>query len=160
MLDSEGSGPVYDALSYVWGSIANLSLVECNSNLVTIGKTLQDALVNIWETQPSERIWADALYISQTDLVEKSAQVAMMHRIFAQAANVLVWLGPSFEQSKEVMRCIESLGGKVAGFLSTVDRGRIGYKAQREQALIELKTLLGPISRLVNHPWFTRMWTF
>lgn len=99
-LDSEGTGPVYDALSYVWGSMANPSSVECNSNLITIGETLHDALTSIWEVNPSKCIWADALCIFQVDLVEKSAQVAMMHRIFAQAANVLISLGPTFNQSK------------------------------------------------------------
>lgn len=44
----------------------------------------------------SERIlWIDSICISQISIDEKSAQVAMMDLIFANATAVLIWLGPA-----------------------------------------------------------------
>jgi hypothetical protein len=38
-------------------------------------------------------IWIDALCVNQADTEERSSQVGMMDRIFANAAYVLTWLG-------------------------------------------------------------------
>ena len=43
-------------------------------------------------------LWVDALYVSQTDLREKSQQVEMIGRVFREAQQTLVWLGPTTEK--------------------------------------------------------------
>ncbi|KAL4906347.1 heterokaryon incompatibility protein-domain-containing protein [Aspergillus multicolor] len=43
---------------------------------------------------PNRHIWIDAVCINQGDIAKRNAQVAMMSRIYSQAACVLVWLGP------------------------------------------------------------------
>ncbi|KAF0318409.1 heterokaryon incompatibility protein [Colletotrichum asianum] len=40
-------------------------------------------------------LWIDAFCINQTDAEEKRHQVLLMHRIYAAAKNVIIWLGPA-----------------------------------------------------------------
>ena len=44
-------------------------------------------------SQEPVRIWIDAICIDQSNLIERSEQVALMQHIYAKAAAVLIWLG-------------------------------------------------------------------
>ncbi|KAF5131153.1 Heterokaryon incompatibility protein 6, OR allele [Metarhizium anisopliae] len=48
---------------------------------------------------PRPMIWADTICINQEDVAEKSAQVAMMDRIYSNAMYTLACLGPSDDHS-------------------------------------------------------------
>lgn len=43
----------------------------------------------------SRILWADAIYIEQSDLAERSKQVSMMGELHSSAMRVLVWSGPA-----------------------------------------------------------------
>lgn len=51
------------------------------------------ALARIRSETEHRRIWVDALCINQDDGVEKTAQVHMMHRIYRNCVECLIWMG-------------------------------------------------------------------
>ena len=53
-------------------------------------------------------MWIDALCINQNDIHERSAQVALMGKIFQQATKVLVWLGEAADDCDIVFEHIQS----------------------------------------------------
>ncbi|KAF2208887.1 hypothetical protein CERZMDRAFT_8174, partial [Cercospora zeae-maydis SCOH1-5] len=58
-----------------------------------IKKTLRDALRRLRKRSDPRALWIDAICINQIDAQEKSSQLALLGRIYSNAAEVLIWLG-------------------------------------------------------------------
>jgi len=52
------------------------------------------------------RIWVDALCIDQNNLEEKAYQIELMHKIYAQAQHVVIWLGPESPWTRSAFTAI------------------------------------------------------
>ncbi|KAK0730916.1 heterokaryon incompatibility protein-domain-containing protein, partial [Lasiosphaeris hirsuta] len=89
-----GDMPVYDAISYCWGGQAPTVSIMCDGRPSKITQNLHDAFSTFRITDSTVTFWADALCINQKDNKEKSYQVSLMWKIFSQARQVRVWLGP------------------------------------------------------------------
>ncbi|KAJ9413297.1 heterokaryon incompatibility protein-domain-containing protein [Fusarium oxysporum] len=151
----------YDAISYVWGNAAERRSIQCQGHQVDITTNLFEALRQTRHPREPRRIWADALCINQSDLVEKSFHVNMMGDIYAHAQQVVVCLGD------------DGQNGEVASVAFSViqDYNRIAAKYLSEDVLNSRKwwkpddgygpvtaTRLQNVLPLFNHPWFERVW--
>ena len=105
----------------------------------------------------SPRIWIDALCINQEDLIEHSAQVGLISRIYSNAQQVIVWLGVPDKYTPSVLQSIE--------YMKTYPEPRPEpeAKALREQEFM-MRTGLSrrPIEILSDffsgRTWFVRIW--
>ena len=75
-----------------------------------VTRNLYEALLRIRDRHAGERIWIDAICIDQQSDEERTAQVRVMGQIFANARQVLVWLGEGGSESEnwtavQVLRC-------------------------------------------------------
>lgn len=86
-------GPVYDALSYVWGPPEPSRQLNIDGICISIGVNLFNALCSIHTSQTKTVIWVDAVCINQGDLDERSHQVSMMATIYRAASKVRIYLG-------------------------------------------------------------------
>jgi hypothetical protein len=68
-----------------------------------ITSSLYSALRSLREQEGEIVLWADALCINQEDLVEKMHQVGQMRKIYAEAVQVVVWLGEHEEAGQVVV---------------------------------------------------------
>ncbi|KIJ59472.1 hypothetical protein HYDPIDRAFT_43975 [Hydnomerulius pinastri MD-312] len=95
------SAPPYAALSYTWGSYRNPIPIQLGHHLFPVRQNLHQALTHIRLNAGGSPVtlWADAICINQDDLDERTDQVRQMHAIYKTAQDVLVWLGPSSEDS-------------------------------------------------------------
>jgi hypothetical protein len=96
--------PVFECLSYTWGTSANTSDINVNDSTIAIRTNLHTFLHKLRKTNKTRTFWVDALCISQADLDEKAHQVAMIGRIFRQASRVLVWVGEAANSSGVLFR--------------------------------------------------------
>ncbi|PVH67821.1 hypothetical protein DL98DRAFT_442667, partial [Cadophora sp. DSE1049] len=96
--------PAFCALSYVWGDPNVTKPIVVEGKRIQVTTNLANALCYLrshWalenpDLDPSEfRIWADVISINQLDVEERSAQVAIMGRIYNAASQVYAWLGKS-----------------------------------------------------------------
>src|SRR5690242_19071913 len=101
--------PEYEALSYTWGDAYLQREIFCNDD-ATRSPTPLKVTVNCYEAQQSLRyadqprsLWIDAICIDQAKIEERNAQVKMMGSIFADAREVVVYLGESADDSDLVM---------------------------------------------------------
>ena len=87
--------PPYDfkALSYMCGKDTPDHQVLVDGKKLLVQSNLFDYLTHQTPKTRSEWLWIDAICISQHDLAEKGAQVAMMGAIYGHASSVVVWLG-------------------------------------------------------------------
>lgn len=107
--------PSYNALSYTWGKNVFTERVLLNEqrSFLNVTPSLHDCLTCLGE-YVGTRIWIDAVCINQGDDEEKSRQVQQMTRVYGQAAKVLIWLGPSAEDSDDAMRAMSTYGKEAA----------------------------------------------
>lgn len=85
--------PLYQALSYTWGSPTDKSTIVCNESTVSIPRNLAEGLRVLRHPDRLKILWQDAVCINQKDPEERGSQVQLMSRIFSEASRVLVWLG-------------------------------------------------------------------
>ena len=102
--------PEYTALSYVWGDPNVTIPISVNGKSIHITANLNSALLRIRRSSPDILLWVDAICINQQDEHEKSWQVGLMLQIYRKAAKVLVWLGPSADDSDFIMDGFQDLG--------------------------------------------------
>ena len=90
--------PLYDALSYTWGSSSEGKMVlvqtETLHSYMPVTNNLHAALQNMRPRRGKPLVlWVDAICINQSRNAEKSTQVAGMGAVFSSAKRVRVWLG-------------------------------------------------------------------
>ena len=99
-LDSESK---YECLSYAWGIDDHDQAIILNGSAFSVSSTLYTALEHLRHGTHERRIWIDAISINQSNLTERSSQVALMRRIYQNAGRVNVWLGPATQSSEQAM---------------------------------------------------------
>ena len=102
--------PTYKALSYTWGSPADPRYgINLNGCHFEVRENLWHALRRFQAGNVAPVIWIDAICISQSSDNERNHQVAKMKRIYEQATEVVVWLGPSYEDSDLAIKLAKEL---------------------------------------------------
>ncbi|KAI8715883.1 HET domain-containing protein [Fusarium sp. LHS14.1] len=159
--DSECEIPLYDAISYVWGSTGDTRSIYCQGHPVNITVNLFQALRQMRHPRESRRIWADALCINQLDLLEKSVQVNMMGDIYAHARQVVVCLGDDGQNGEAAdiaFSAIRDFNRVAAKYLSE-DTLRSGkwWKPDDGYGPVTAARLQN-VAPIFSHPWFERVW--
>lgn len=54
-------------------------------------------------------VWADAVCIDQSNVAERNIQVQAMTKVYSQAYEVAVWLGPEYEDSSNALQWIQQI---------------------------------------------------
>ncbi|KAI5369377.1 Putative heterokaryon incompatibility [Septoria linicola] len=102
--------PKYEALSYAWDGAFNEAdargvlpvdkaiplppaTMQLERRLFSINGNLFHALRRLRHRSQTRVLWIDALCVDQGNDLERSAQVAMMAKIYSSASQVIVWLG-------------------------------------------------------------------
>ncbi|KAK5124301.1 hypothetical protein LTR85_002004 [Meristemomyces frigidus] len=87
--------PVYKAISYAWGPADFPFELQLASGILKITESLHGALRRFRSEKEPVALWADAVCINQNNFPERNSQVGFMADIYAEAEEVLVWLGES-----------------------------------------------------------------
>lgn len=100
--------PEFEALSYEWRVLEHTKEdIILGGSPYSIGGNLHYALMELRSQDTERRLWIDALCINQEDVTERGFQVGLMSRIYGQAQNVLVWLGPPSDDSDVAMSLLD-----------------------------------------------------
>jgi hypothetical protein len=110
--------PKYKAISYVWGEqtkSASLAVrtTSLNFSEFFITPSLEVAMKEFRQELEPVVLWIDQICINQDDLAERNAQVLLMHHIYSQAEEVLIWLGLPAHGSDELVDTLQLLGEQV-----------------------------------------------
>ncbi len=161
--------PVYEALSYVWGSTEDRVPVQVSgpaggrTHMIT--QNLATALRHLRFEDRLRVLWIDALCIDQSNLAERSQQVLKMGDIYRMSQRVVAWLGPESEDSSLALDTIARLAPSIE--MSRNDPGprpsaTSGFKLNSETArtgwLVVSHAEMRSIFRLISRKWFERLW--
>ena len=99
------SPPQYSALSYCWGNPEKTRTIVLNRKTFPLHENLWHFLQQVESENDQCLYWTDAICIDQGNVAERDAQVGRMAEIYAQAVDVVAWLGPDVD----VREALESL---------------------------------------------------
>jgi hypothetical protein len=89
----EGQIPSYEAVSYVWGDAKLVGRISIHDCWLGLTKNLELALKIVRLKDQNQLIWVDQVCVDQNNLEERSEQILLMNRIYANSERVLVSLG-------------------------------------------------------------------
>ncbi|KAF3800705.1 Heterokaryon incompatibility protein 6 [Colletotrichum gloeosporioides] len=108
--------PKYYTLSYCWGAAdfdsdeadqaPRFSSIAVDGRTFPVRENLRDALLQLRQSFPDAWFWIDAICINQNDNAERSAQVAIMDKIYTKSYSTVAWIGrekPGLERALEVI---------------------------------------------------------
>lgn len=95
------SAPPYYALSHSWKTQHDYTDVRIDGKNVALGTGLVACIKRLSELQrsntelkpPIQYIWIDYICIDQSNLAERSSQVALMGQLYRSSIRTLIWLG-------------------------------------------------------------------
>ena len=153
------TAPKYNALSYCWGNGVKQSPIVCNGHSIKVTSSVAGALQMIAQssTQVGTHFWVDALCLNQEDEHEKAVHIARMSQIYAEACQVIVWLGEADSESDNAMINIR----QILPILRSWDQhgGTLEDREVRDLGLPRRGySTWYSIGRLLHRPWFSRLW--
>lgn len=156
----------YEALSYAWGDSQGGEIINVDGQVLQITRSLHGALQHLRGGNKDRILWADAICIDQTNIMERGHQVAQMGTIYSLARNAIVWLGSVSESATSLLSALGSLQKKVA--LRRFDQWQ-PRDDRWKQAWEELHgrdtsggqfhhQLIDGLEELTRKSWFSRVW--
>jgi len=107
----------YNALSYTWDpplgtetSDPPAKIIIVNNEPFQVTENLYSALRHLQPDEICLGIWIDSVCIDQTNKVEQRDQIQRMRSIYDSATCVLIWLGPTANDSDCIMNLISTIG--------------------------------------------------
>ena len=151
-------GLPYSALSYVCGLEKAPAPIVCDNSARQATQNLQDAMWQLRHRREQDLFWIDAISINQTDLVEKTAQVAMMRDIFANAARVMVWAGPDCDEAPIAFDLLNRLYACVEEPLLEDNYGTQDLDLQKHSLPLLADPSWRALWLFLSRPFFSRVW--
>lgn len=158
-------GIPYSALSYTWGEYGpKKNIIHVNGCEFHATENLHSALQRIRKSDQVIYVWVDAICINQDDEEEKGHQVKQMAAIYANAEEVLIWLGESDDDIEWLMDLV-SFVAKFRVRLPPTEKDwhllHSGMSAKismsHDYRLRTTKQEFG-LHGILNRPWFHRAW--
>lgn len=155
--------PIYEALSYVWGSTENLTDIKVGNDCLAVTRNLAKALPYLRYKDKPRTLWIDAICVNQQDLKERGHQVKNMADLYRLANRVIVWLGPEKNHSDRGMRTLDRLSSQLEVDESTCEMKPASKEAEphwsddRRIFPCSYGELLA-INEVLSRPWFERLW--
>ncbi|KAK0619478.1 heterokaryon incompatibility protein-domain-containing protein [Immersiella caudata] len=150
--------PNYEALSYAWGDPAVRQEIFVNGRATKVTVNLVAALRRLRRRRCDRHLWADALCINQADTTEKSHQVNLMKEIYSSTTRALLWLG-DFARPRSNPSSAAMTSKDVGLAFDFLKRLAADGCSDLDENLAELTLAIDGLDRLVNLPWWKRIWT-
>lgn len=157
----------YEAISYAWGDPhAVRERISCNERPLYIQTNLAVALKTLRYHDKERKLWADAICINQDDHRERANQVSLMREIYANARQVIIWLGRGTEADSTSVSYEQAF--PFLGWLAErLDRCGSEWQdtsikhGPSESTWAEIKEgslNFASVVNLLHGAWFTRTW--
>nr|OQO30221.1 hypothetical protein B0A51_01369 [Rachicladosporium sp. CCFEE 5018] len=157
-IHSPADTPQYQALSYNWGNEDAVCSITINRHAFQVRRNLYEYLR--LRRHESEQAWlyVDAICINQSDLDEKSTQVALMGDVYRDTIEVVAWLGTQpvkVEDSLDIHQNAElwQLYFDMAALSLVPEALEVP-----ERRKIDLTLRLDSLGAWLDHDWTDGMW--
>ena len=162
----------------MWGSVEHPGFLRSSTGeICLIGESLGRALLRFRYPDRDRILWADAISICQDDEEEKAKQIENMLYVYAQATQVLIWLGEATASDAAVFKWISEEPERVKlvrgqqkqtpgvhpqdleSLFQSHSRVPFIEALQTVEALVMIpRELIKPIAIVFSRPYFSRVW--
>lgn len=154
----EVDGMPYDALSYTWGDASARREITVNQQSFSITANLETALHALRLPHQDRLLWVDAICIDQASDAEKSHQVGQMRLVYKLAEQVIIWLGPSSEETDLLMSLAKTLDSHASRTKAWEQEWESIVVANGGPATDMFRRAYTALEELLARPWFKRVW--
>ncbi|KAF2182447.1 HET-domain-containing protein [Zopfia rhizophila CBS 207.26] len=157
----------YEALSYTWGGTEMTERVKINGKSLGVTENLYLALQHLRPRDRDRILWVDAICIDQGNEKERGHQVQQMRNIYAQADQVIVWLGSATYATNVLMDSLKQLQEESTKHACTdwkptskrwMDLWLAVQPILKGQHLGLVTQQRAGMELLLERPWFKRIW--
>ncbi|KAI0160696.1 heterokaryon incompatibility protein-domain-containing protein [Xylariaceae sp. FL1272] len=181
----------YQAVSYAWGDSDRRHTLKCNlagygmmsvhnemprpmigynsfESVLHINTSVYEMLQRLRHPEQGKAYWIDAICINQDDKTERAEQVKMMRSIYANAYEVIVWLGPCHDDVEQPLNAFAAINA-LAAMAKNVDDGvpvpsqdtttfRPWHLDKSDAFYLDRTQWIAFLLGLLHLPWFQRTW--
>ncbi|KAK7995898.1 ankyrin and HET domain-containing protein [Apiospora marii] len=150
--------PRYLALSYVWGDAANTMKIGIDGCYLYVTQNLHHMLSVFGRGGIDYKkyyLWIDAICINQKNADEKAKQVGRMSEIYALADDVICWLSPRTCTIRDPLFSLSCETCSIFKILQSL----ASEATDHENPMPLWNDVKHGFMRVVDNPWFTRVWT-
>jgi len=156
--------PLYHTVSYVWGDVTAKSTIYLSGRRVEFGASAEQVLRRFRFKHRDRILWIDAVCINQSDVRERSQQIAMMDDIYSGSAHNLIWLGEDDGMMARALvaldAVVEDARRETQGFIHLRKMLR-GDHADIRYAQVPLAVgndVIDDVLLVYDTAWFQRLW--
>ncbi|KLU91790.1 hypothetical protein MAPG_10738 [Magnaporthiopsis poae ATCC 64411] len=147
----------FEALSYVWGQKSNPpNQIVVDNTPKDVTENLHSALRGLRRDDQSRMLWVDAVCVNQEDILERNQQVRLMHRIYAGATRVVVWLG-DFDRSPSTPRGADDSGSHAD--IAAIDLLTSSDDIHWNDKSLTIEGVMLVVTSWLGSDWWYRVWT-
>ncbi|KAG6363942.1 hypothetical protein INS49_009045 [Diaporthe citri] len=151
-LQQAGHNTSYRALSYRWGNPESKTphvylrdAEKAKWHLHPVHENLWQFINHVWQCQWFDDLfWTDYFCLNQSSAEEKSQQIPRMGIIYSGAAEVIIWLGLSEDEERQIEFFLEHLKKNGTCY---------GPEDDETTQIIE-----GTVTALCKNPYWSRLW--
>ncbi|KAK2597012.1 hypothetical protein N8I77_012886 [Diaporthe amygdali] len=154
----EIDGIPYEALSYTWGDASAKREITVNQQSFIVTANLDTALRALRSPHQDRLLWVDAICIDQASDQEKSHQVGQMRMVYKFAEQVVIWLGPSTEDSDVLMTLAKTLDLHASRSKAWEEEWESMVVANGGPATDMFRRAYNSLEEMLARPWFRRVW--
>ncbi|EME42344.1 hypothetical protein DOTSEDRAFT_25956 [Dothistroma septosporum NZE10] len=160
----DGSRP-YETVSYCWGHDVRPALLYIDGEALYVPANAQAAIRRLRLPTATRMLWIDSVCINQSDVHERSMQVASMGSIYRGAVGNLVFLGHGTpNQPPDLVDVLHDAAAKVKEARAKLNQAdEVALMAGIAPLHWQASELIPPqsFSKLIaifESPWFRRLW--
>lgn len=160
VFDISETCPPFTTVSYTWGEGHSEEPIRVNGHDRRVLASLVPLLRMLCSDENKDYdlaahwFWIDSVCINQADLVERAAQVKLMTSIYRKAQSTLVWLAEGSPDTEGAIDFLHILREKRHELRQAVKK-----HIKRVPADLEGHPGWGSLERLLQRPWWRRVWT-
>ena len=152
--------PYYETISYCWGEKPDRVNITANDLPLLVPESSAAVLRRLRHAGEEKTLWIDAVCIDQTNIAERSSQVAMMGHVYSMSKRTWIELGDVDHKRaeagiREVELLLEEIRSETNDF---VDLRQVLYSADgtfcsAKQGLVH-DLNVGALEAFLSSPWF------
>lgn len=154
----------YEALSYAWGDDNSSEYICVTSDdepphehfcsRFYIKPNLVKVLERLRLKDKERTIWIDAICIDQENLSERASQVLLMREIYANARQVLIWLGEKQDGDEHAFEYLDRICTRLHEVEDNLEEERVNTS----KIMFDQLEIRNHLVALLQRRWFHRTW--
>ncbi|KIX03068.1 uncharacterized protein Z518_06618 [Rhinocladiella mackenziei CBS 650.93] len=167
--DLSNASPQYIAISYVCGNDdRSVYDILISGSKLGIYKNADEVLRRFRSPTDIRYLWIDVACIDQDDRIEKAREVSLMYKVYQNAAQTMIWMGPADSHSQAAIAYARTLDAEayLQEYIPASKYSAYGDYWEKKSFILDVladhpdkESLVNSCAEFFLRAWFSRVWT-